>query len=94
MTTKEEIHEAINMRLDGLVKSVIIEDLIGDIDEILLENQKQIFSVSAAAKYLGVHRLSVRNWTKKGKLKSFRTPGGHRRFKKEELDKVMAGRKK
>lgn len=50
--------------------------------------ERKIFSVSAAAKYLGVFSLTLRNWEKKKLIKSFRTLGGHRRFKKEELDRI------
>ncbi len=50
---------------------------------------EKIFSISKAAKYLGVFVLTVRNWEKKGFIKSFRTPGGHRRFRKSELDKIV-----
>lgn len=49
----------------------------------------EIFSVSEAANYLGVFSLTLRNWEKKGLIKSFRTPGGHRRFKKSELDRIV-----
>jgi len=38
---------------------------------------------------VGVFSLTLRNWEKKGLIKAFRTPGGHRRFKKSELDKIL-----
>jgi putative resolvase len=50
--------------------------------------EDKIFSISEAARYLGVFPLTLRNWEKKGLLKGFRTLGGHRRFKKSELDKI------
>ncbi len=49
----------------------------------------EIFSISGAAKYLGVFPLTLRNWEKKGSIKSFRTPGGHRRFRESELARIM-----
>ena len=49
----------------------------------------KILSISKAAEYLGVSPLTLRNWEKKGKIKSFRTPGNHRRYKKSELDKIV-----
>jgi excisionase family DNA binding protein len=49
----------------------------------------KIFSISEAAKYLGVFPLTLRNWEKKGLIKSFRTPGRHRRFRKSDLDRVL-----
>ena len=51
----------------------------------------KIFSISKAAEYLGVFPLTLRNWAKKGKIQPFRTAGGHRRFKKSELDKIING---
>lgn len=48
----------------------------------------KIFSISEAADYLGVFPLTLRNWEKKGMIKAFRTMGGHRRFKKVDLDRI------
>ncbi len=48
----------------------------------------RIFSISEAAEYLGVFPLTLRNWEKKGLIRSYRTPGGHRRYRKRELDRV------
>lgn len=45
----------------------------------------KLLSITQAAKQLGVHPLTVRNWTEKGYLPFYRTPGGHRRFKKQDL---------
>jgi len=42
-------------------------------------------SLKAAADILGVHPATVRNWADKGDLASIRTPGGHRRFRREDL---------
>jgi excisionase family DNA binding protein len=42
-------------------------------------------SLRRAAEILGVHPATVRNWADKGDLPSRRTPGGHRRFRKNEL---------
>ncbi len=50
--------------------------------------QDKIFTIAEAARYLGVFPLTLRNWEKKGLLKAFRTLGGHRRFKRSELDKI------
>jgi excisionase family DNA binding protein len=49
----------------------------------------RIYSISDAAEYLGVFPLTLRNWEKKGLIKVFRTLGGHRRYKKSELDKIL-----
>jgi len=50
---------------------------------------KKILSITEAAEYVGVFSLTLRNWEKRGLIKAFRTPGGHRRFKKSELDRIM-----
>ena len=49
----------------------------------------KILSISEAAEYVGVFPLTLRNWEKKGLINSFRTPGGHRRFKKSELNRII-----
>lgn len=42
-------------------------------------------SLRKAADILGVHPATVRNWSDKGELPTRRTPGGHRRFNKDDL---------
>lgn len=39
-----------------------------------------------AAEILGVHPTTVRAWADKGELPSRRTPGGHRRFRRSDLE--------
>lgn len=43
-------------------------------------------SLSEAAKVLGVHPATVRNWADQGHVPSQRTPGGHRRFRLADLE--------
>jgi excisionase family DNA binding protein len=43
-------------------------------------------SLRKAADILGVHPATVRNWADKGELSSRRTPGGHRRFNRNDLN--------
>jgi excisionase family DNA binding protein len=47
--------------------------------------------LSEAADYIGVHFTTLRRWADEGEVPCIRTPGGRRRFKKEELDGFMAG---
>lgn len=47
--------------------------------------------LSEAADYLGVHFTTLRRWADDGEVPCIRTPGGRRRFKKDELDAFMAG---
>ena len=43
-------------------------------------------SLRRAAELLGVHPATVRNWADRGDLPSRRTPGGHRRFRRVDLE--------
>jgi excisionase family DNA binding protein len=44
------------------------------------------FTSSEAARYLGVSLATVRRWTDAGHIACYRTPGGQRRFSREQLD--------
>lgn len=44
-----------------------------------------------AALLLGVHPNTIRRWDKTGKLRSWRTPGGFRRFAMADLRALKAG---
>lgn len=43
-------------------------------------------TLSEVADWLGVHPSTIRNWADRGHLPSHRTQGGHRRFRRQELD--------
>lgn len=47
-------------------------------------------NLSEAARLLGVHPSSVRAWADKGDLPSQRTRGGHRRFRRADLEQWLA----
>jgi len=47
--------------------------------------QKNWLSLTEAGEFLGVHQNTVRRWADSGHIPCFRTPGGHRRFKKSDL---------
>lgn len=51
-----------------------------------MTNDVNWVSLSEAAKVLGVHPATVRNWADQGHLPSQRTPGGHRRFRLADLE--------
>jgi excisionase family DNA binding protein len=40
---------------------------------------------------LGVNESTLRRWADAGHIRSFRTPGGHRRFAEDDLRAMMAG---
>jgi excisionase family DNA binding protein len=45
-----------------------------------------VFTSSQAARYLGVSLATIRRWADAGHLDCYRTPGGQRRFSREQLD--------
>ncbi len=49
-------------------------------------------SLGEAAEILGVHPSTVRHWADSGELPSHRTPGGHRRFRRRDLDQWASAR--
>jgi excisionase family DNA binding protein len=51
-----------------------------------------LLSVSAAARMLGVSPSSLRAWAAAGRVPHVRTPGGHRRFPREELVRWLTDR--
>ena len=49
-------------------------------------DQRLVFTSSQAARYLGVSLATIRRWTDAGHISCYRTPGGQRRFAREQLD--------
>lgn len=49
-------------------------------------------TLGKACKRLGVNESTLRRWADAGQVRSFRTPGGHRRFSEEDLERLIAGR--
>ncbi len=49
-------------------------------------------TLGQACKLLGVNESTLRRWADAGHVRSFRTPGGHRRFSEEDLRSLVAGR--
>ena len=50
---------------------------------------KAVFTTFEAAKICHVSPLSIINWVNAGRLPAFRTPGGHRRIRREDLVRFM-----
>lgn len=48
-------------------------------------------TLGQACSLLGVNESTLRRWADAGHVRSFRTPGGHRRFSEEDLRVLMAG---
>jgi len=49
-----------------------------------------LFTTMDVSRMLQVDKSTVKRWTDEGKLKCFRTPGGHRKFRAEDLYQFMA----
>jgi excisionase family DNA binding protein len=47
-------------------------------------------STSQAAEALGVSLGTIRRWSDLGYLESYRTPGGQRRFSREQIERFVA----
>lgn len=51
--------------------------------------KKSVFTTFETAKLCHVAPLSIINWVNAGRLPAFRTPGGHRRIRREDLIRFM-----
>ena len=49
-----------------------------------------VFTRSQAARYLGVSIATIRRWADAGHITCYRTPGGQRRFSRDQLDDFIA----
>ena len=50
------------------------------------DEQSEWLTLGRAAEYLGVAQSTIRKWCDAGRVPAFTTPGGHRRFRKSDLD--------
>jgi excisionase family DNA binding protein len=46
-------------------------------------------TLGQAAKYLGVAQSTIRKWSDQGRVPAFYTPGGHRRYRRSDLDRFL-----
>jgi len=49
-------------------------------------NEPDWLTLGQAAKYLGMAQSTIRKWSDNGRLPAFYTPGGHRRYRRSDLD--------
>jgi excisionase family DNA binding protein len=47
-------------------------------------------SITEASKRLNIHPATLRDWSDRGKIRTFRTPGGHRRFSGDDVDALAS----
>jgi excisionase family DNA binding protein len=52
-------------------------------------NRNDWISLSEASRVLGVSPATVRRWSDAGRLRVFTTPGGHRRFSRSALERLL-----
>ena len=53
-------------------------------------DRQLVFTSSQAARYVGVSLATIRRWTDAGHIHCYRTPGGQRRFSRDQLDDFVA----
>jgi len=53
-------------------------------------DRRLVFTSSQAARYLGVSLATIHRWTDAGHVSCYRTPGGQRRFSRDQLDEFIA----
>jgi excisionase family DNA binding protein len=46
-------------------------------------------TLGQAAKFLGVAQSTIRKWSDQGRVPAFYTPGGHRRYRRNDLDSFL-----
>jgi excisionase family DNA binding protein len=51
--------------------------------------QPEWLTLGQAAKYLGVAQSTMRKWSDLGRVAAFYTPGGHRRYRRSDLDQFL-----
>ena len=54
-----------------------------------MQKPKRLLSIGEASEYLSVSIDTLRRWEKRGKIESLRSPGNHRYFSVEDLDKLF-----
>ena len=52
-------------------------------------NEPDWLTLGQAAKYLGMAQSTIRKWSDNGRLPAFYTPGGHRRYRRGDLDHFL-----
>jgi len=55
-----------------------------------MSNGKQFFSTADIARLLSIDVSTVKRWTDSGKLQCYRTLGGHRRFRFDQVQALIA----
>ncbi len=56
----------------------------------IVQSSRLGLTASQAARALGVSVSTVRRWSDSGALRGYRTPGGQRRFSREQIEAFVA----
>ncbi len=55
------------------------------------ENTARWMSLGEVSRALEINEATLRQWADRGRLPVYRTPGGHRRFLREDVESLMTG---
>ena len=61
----------------------------GDLQRLAPTGEPDWLTLGQAAKYLGVAQSTIRKWSDQGRVPAFYTPGGHRRYRRPDLDNFL-----
>ncbi|HET7726978.1 MAG TPA: helix-turn-helix domain-containing protein [Candidatus Limnocylindrales bacterium] len=58
----------------------------------ILPSQDSWLPLGAASRIVGVDPDTLRRWADEGRVRAYATPGGHRRFRRGDLDRLISSR--
>ena len=58
--------------------------------EDIARREPEWLTLGQAARFLGVAQSTIRKWSDQGRVPAFYTPGGHRRFRRGDLESFLA----
>src|SRR5205085_8630668 len=53
------------------------------------QDEADWLTLGQAARYLGVAQSTIRKWSDSGRVRAFKTPGRHRRYRRSDLDAFL-----
>src|SRR3954447_14668024 len=53
------------------------------------QDESDWLTLGQAARYLGVAQSTIRKWSDSGRVRAFKTPGRHRRYRRADLDAFL-----
>jgi excisionase family DNA binding protein len=57
----------------------------------LIANQDRLITMQETCELLRVSKKSLRRWDKSGALRAVRTPGGNRRYRLSDIQRIQQG---